>query len=342
MTTKFSQNLHSNSVLLIILITILTIATTPSSCQTTESTSTTITTTTQSTTDELSLECTFSDALWFYFNRQYTCTVKSNLKVLKSDTTIVAVDGECGSGKVISNVSFFYVLLRTVYYIPKGLDVLLPGLTGLKFENTKLKHVTKQNLQPFTNLVMFSSVFNEIQFIEKDLFAYNTKLQFVSFRNNKIAYIDPLVFDVVGASLVHLWLDGTTTRCGLNGVTSNANVLKTITKLKASQCANEENAPALYQFWLQQQGSSGDCAAELAAKDAEIERINVDLVTLQEDYDALSGEVTTLTAEVLVKDQECQDEIKVVQDEYAKTIGCLLNPTAECPTLRAIRRAYGF
>ncbi|KAG5667927.1 hypothetical protein PVAND_015892 [Polypedilum vanderplanki] len=290
-------------------------------------------------TEEVGLDCTLSNIVWLYFNRQYTCTVRSNLKVVKEDTTIVAVDGVCGTGAVISNVTFFNVLLRTVRYVPKGLDVLLPNLIGMKFENTQLKHVSKESLKNYPNLLSFASVFNDIQYLEKDLFMYNPNLQFVSFRSNKISYIDPLVFDVIAPTLVNLWLDGTVINCGLTGVTNNANVLRTITKLKTSECANEENAPALYLFWLQQQQSTGDCDAQIAEKVATIERLNADISSLQEEYDLLSGDVDKLTKEVEAKDAECQENINAIQEENKKIIECLTNPgSPDCPSLDAIRR----
>lgn len=146
---------------------------------------------------------------------------------------------------------------KTVNYIPKGLDKLFANLTGMRFELTKLKHVTKENLAPFPQLLMFASVSNQVQFIEQDLFANNPNLKYVSFRANKITYIDPAVFDHLRPSLAQLYIDGTAITCGFPQATTNSAVGKVLDKLKDSACSDIDNAPPLYSFWVEKQGGSG-------------------------------------------------------------------------------------
>lgn len=136
-------------------------------------------------------------------------------------------------------------------YIPKGSDLLIANLTGMRFELTKLKHVTKENLAPFPDLLMFASVGNQVQFIEKELFVNNPRIKFVSFRSNKITYIDANVFEVIGPNLAQLYMDGFT------HATTNAAVVKVLDKLKVSELTKIDNAPPLYQFWLEKQEGSG-------------------------------------------------------------------------------------
>jgi len=147
---------------------------------------------------------------------------------------------------------------KTVNYIPKGLDKLFANLTGMRFELTKLKHVTKENLAPFPQLLMFASVSNQVQFIGKDLFVNNPNLKYVSFRANKITYIDPAVFDNLRPSLAQLYIDGTAITCGFPQATTNSAVGKVLDKLKDTACSEIDNAPPLYSFWLEKQGGSGD------------------------------------------------------------------------------------
>ncbi|KAL7015164.1 hypothetical protein ACKWTF_016314 [Chironomus riparius] len=205
---------------------------------------------------DIPCECTISNLPFLYFKFVKTCTVKSKFEVTKSDTTIVSLNGKKPTDEPNKDVSFFYVFAKTMHFIPKGLDQLFANLTGLRFELTKLRHVTKENLAPFPELLMFSSVSNQIQFVEKDLFINNPKLKFVSFRSNKITYFDPQVFDVIRPNLAQLYIDGTAITCGFPQATSNAAVGKVLDKLKESPCGDIENAPPLYQFWLKAQEGS--------------------------------------------------------------------------------------
>ncbi|KAL7015163.1 hypothetical protein ACKWTF_016314 [Chironomus riparius] len=258
---------------------------------------------------DIPCECTISNLPFLYFKFVKTCTVKSKFEVTKSDTTIVSLNGKKPTDEPNKDVSFFYVFAKTMHFIPKGLDQLFANLTGLRFELTKLRHVTKENLAPFPELLMFSSVSNQIQFVEKDLFINNPKLKFVSFRSNKITYFDPQVFDVIRPNLAQLYIDGTAITCGFPQATSNAAVGKVLDKLKESPCGDIENAPPLYQFWLKaQEGSENnesDCETEIADKEA-----------------------------------ECSAQIESLQEENDKILGCLLNPDpATCPTLDQVRNS---
>ena len=205
---------------------------------------------------DIPCECTTSNVLFIYFKFVKTCTVKAKFEVTKADTTIVSINGKKPTDELNNDVSFFYVFGKTMHYIPKGLNLLFANLTGLRFEATKLKHVTKENLAPFTQLLMFASVSNQIQFVEKDLFINNPNLKYVSFRANKITYFDSTVFDVIRPNLAQLYIDGTAIACGFPQATTNTAVGKVLDKLKESACGDIENAPPLYSYWLEKQGGS--------------------------------------------------------------------------------------
>jgi hypothetical protein len=160
---------------------------------------------------------------------------------------------------------------------------------------------------------------NQIEFIERDLFKFNVKLQFVSFRSNRIKYIDPQVFDVIQGSLTQLWLDGTVTSCGLTGVTTKEGVQSTLTKLKNSPCVDESNAPTLYLYWLQmQESNNNECESDLAAANQTIADLEDENAALQIRIDGM--------------ETECDESIAQVTSEYLEQIQCLAQPEKEgCP-----------
>ena len=197
--------------------------------------------------EEVQCDCKISNIAWDFFQFVSTCTVKPQFKVINDNTTITKVNGYTQPNEI---VRFFYVYDKIVYYIPKGLNSLFVKLTGLKFDQTSLKLVVKEDLQPFPDLLMFTSNNNKIEFLEKDLFIYNPKLQYVSFTNNKITYIDPNVFNIISQTLAVLLLDGTAIDCGLASATDPKSVTKFLNKIPKSACAKIDNAPPLYSSWL--------------------------------------------------------------------------------------------
>ncbi|XP_070496702.1 uncharacterized protein [Chironomus tepperi] len=258
--------------------------------------------------EDIACECTISNVAFLYFKFVKTCSVKSKFTVISSNTTITSLNGKNSTAEPNKDVSFFYVFGKTMQYIPKGLDQLVANLTGMKFELTKLKHVTKENLAPFPQLLMFASVSNQVQFIEKDLFINNPNLKFVSFRSNKITYIDPAVFDVIQPNLAQLFIDGTAIACGLTQALSTSAVGKVIDKLKESACADIDNAPPLYTYWLEKQGG-----------------------TENEDSDC--------EAEIAKKQDECDATIQDLQNTHEEMLACFLdpNPDPSCPTRDQMR-----
>lgn len=159
---------------------------------------------------------------------------------------ITNVTTEAPRGKNATDVKIFFATVRVVRYIPKRLEVLFPTLIGLRFENTQLSYVSKNDLKPYPNLRLFTSILNRIEFLEEDLFINNPFLEFVSFRSNQIKYIHPNVFDGVKDRLQQLWIDGTAINCGLRGAQNNINVNTQLDVLKKSQCVNLDNASAFY------------------------------------------------------------------------------------------------
>lgn len=110
------------------------------------------------------------------------------------------------SGKSINDVHGFYASGKSIEFFPLGLDkVFSNNLILIIINFCGLKEIHQADLKPFTKLRSLVFLGNSIKVIEEGLFAYNSKLEFVSFYSNKIVYIDSNVFDHL-TSLTWLYL----------------------------------------------------------------------------------------------------------------------------------------
>jgi hypothetical protein len=195
---------------------------------------------------DVSIQCTFSTVFYTYYEYEWSCTLYNNPGITQVNMTIIEIENESSNRRTAADVGIFQAISRIIRYIPRNLDVLFPKLYGLRFENTQLKYISKDDLKSYSKLRLFVSNLNHIEFIEKDLFINNIELEFVSFRSNRITYIDSKVFEVVKTKLKYLMLDGTAISCGLTPASNSAQVKNVLSTLGKSNCAKIENAPAFY------------------------------------------------------------------------------------------------
>lgn len=195
---------------------------------------------------EAYIDCTYSNVNHLAYGSTFTCTVKDSSDITQPNTTITGIN-TCSKPKGgEKEVEIFYAVAKIIRYIPSGFKEFFPNIWGLRLDNTQLKYVTKEDFKQFgTSLKMFTSYLNHIEFLEKDLFIYNTEIEYVNFRLNRIRYIDPAIFDNL-KSLNNLWLDGTAIACGFTGATSISAAKKLVKLLKSSECSNLDNAPPFY------------------------------------------------------------------------------------------------
>lgn len=260
-----------------------------------------ITSLTQADDEELSIDCTIGKVNYVYFNQLLSCTAGSKVKIMKRDIKVTSVCGESNT----TGVNVFYALSKVVRYIPKNLEVVFPDLFGFRLESTQLKMVTKEDLKPFTGLRMFASVSNHIEFLEEDLFTYNRKLEYVSFRANKITFIDPTVFTAISGTLKQLYMDAQAINCGIGNPTTETAIEKALIKLETSQCIDILNAPPLYTLWLElkAQVSEGSedldtCISEKEDAQSALENAKLDLTTCSTDLDECKNDLTAKEAQL--------------------------------------------
>lgn len=74
---------------------------------------------------------------------------------------------------------------------PKGIGSMFPSLKSISLENGNLFRITKEDLKQFPDALILVYSYNNIQYLETDLFIYNTKIEGAYFTNNKIIQISP-------------------------------------------------------------------------------------------------------------------------------------------------------
>jgi hypothetical protein len=101
-----------------------------------------------------------------------------------------------------NNIKGLEIENQIVHYVPKVTEKFAKRLEDLQIYVCGLKEVRKEDLEQFPQLKDLSLAWNDLQWLEGDLFAFNPKLEVVSFDGNqKLKYIGANLLD----SLSELW-----------------------------------------------------------------------------------------------------------------------------------------
>lgn len=122
-----------------------------------------------------------------------TCKTKN----LTTDGPEQFVNSLNGTEKDMKDVHGFSVEGAQCQYFPRMIDSFLPNLRAIRFQDTKLKHLSKFDIEPFPELVTFVLIRNQLEFLDGDLFDYNTKIKSLTLNETNILIIN-------GAILMHL------------------------------------------------------------------------------------------------------------------------------------------
>lgn len=169
---------------------------------------------------------------WSSIKSLYTCEIKSTLTINEPNEVIDSITGSHASGKSNAMVEGIYLGGSTSsHYFPKGFEKFFPHIKTIRFAKA-LNEIHQSDLRPLTELEVLNFDTSQLQYLEKDLFKYNTKLRAFAGCANKLAYIHPQVFDHL-SELITLFLQGNV--CILGQTSSNrAEALKIIQEAKNS------------------------------------------------------------------------------------------------------------
>ncbi|XP_070504778.1 SLIT and NTRK-like protein 6 [Chironomus tepperi] len=130
----------------------------------------------------------------------------------------------------------FQVRSSTIYWLPKFDNTIAARLRMVAVENSKLKEITRDNLELMTNLESLDLQGNHIEKLDNKPFEFNNKLIFINLINNKIKFIEPGTFGGL-QHLDRLHLHGNLCFSRGNNAKNKTEVIKLIKTINGS-CSN--------------------------------------------------------------------------------------------------------
>lgn len=100
--------------------------------------------------------------------------------------TLESVTGNHLSGKSNADVEYLYIHNQILTRFPTNIEAFFPFLIGIEWFNSNLLSIAPEDLEPFENLVIFSSFMNKLVSIDGRLFERAPKLRWISFYGNLI------------------------------------------------------------------------------------------------------------------------------------------------------------
>ncbi|CAG9811624.1 unnamed protein product [Chironomus riparius] len=193
----------------------------------------------------ITLNCSYrtSSIPWPVLGEIYECYIERDLFITHAKMPISDAVGEHKSWKNAEKVVGFYARSAEVHYFPNGLEKIFPNLRLIAIAMSNLREVRQQNLIPFDQLQYLCLFDNEIETIEKHLFAYNLMLEAIDLRENRIVRINVNVFDyLINLRILYL-SDSFNGSCVSEDAADRASVVRLINGVK-----NECNDRAFYRL----------------------------------------------------------------------------------------------
>lgn len=136
-------------------------------------------------TNGLNFECEYVRSGWYVVGEVKNCYGK-RLNILVPDLEIESVNN---SSAILDDVKGFWIEDEVCKFVPKGIATFMTNLVAFGLMKTGLVSLSKFDLEPFTSIRRFAVYGNEIEYIERDLFMYNKKLESVSLTDNNLMII---------------------------------------------------------------------------------------------------------------------------------------------------------
>lgn len=143
---------------------------------------------------------TESFPLWCRFYPQneygYTC-IGMEIEIFSKDNrTVTSVRGAPLSGRNVSDVTYFSIFSRAIYYFPRGIENVFKNVINIQISDAQLLEVVQDDLKPFgNNLKMLWMFKNNLSTLEANLFEFNQNLESLNVSQNYFKTIDAKLFD---------------------------------------------------------------------------------------------------------------------------------------------------
>lgn len=145
----------------------------------------------------ISLEYRCFLSTWGTLGTIYRCNVKNSVNITSlGEAEIDNVSEEHQPGYNNDNVVAFSINNNgQLHFFPRGLQTFFKNLKGIQIAKVGLKEIHQSDLKPFPDLVNLHMWSGNLEILEKNLFEFNPKLEFITLYDQKISYIHPNMFD---------------------------------------------------------------------------------------------------------------------------------------------------
>jgi hypothetical protein len=182
----------------------------------------------------ITLNCDYkmSSIPWPIVSTIYECYIENDLFITHPQMPISDASGNHLSWKNNLKVAGFYARSAEVSYFPNNLEKIFPNLQLIAIAMCGLRVIRQQNLRPFDQLKYLCLFDNEIEVIEKHLFAHNLMLEAIDLRENRIMKININVFDyLINLQILYL-SDAFNSSCVTTDASDRTAVVKLIQDIK--------------------------------------------------------------------------------------------------------------
>lgn len=132
---------------------------------------------------ELSFNCDFK-----YYGGQYTCYAKEVWDV--EEARITLINGTHIAEKSDQDVKEFFST-DYIKYFPRNLLEYFPNLISIDMRSSDIAELSPDDLKSYVNLTSIFISRSRISSLQRDLFKFNTNLQYISFVNNtRLRHVD--------------------------------------------------------------------------------------------------------------------------------------------------------
>lgn len=158
---------------------------------------------------QIVVECDYARSSYWYLlkghpeNYPYGCYLRNTLHV-NVKTTVTGATGAHSDGADENEVRALYIYDGTCEVIPSGFGTIFPNIEFFTVWNAHLKTVSSADIQQFPKLREIWLYLLDLEYLDSNLFQYNTNVEYINFKQNKIKHIGANFFDnllnLVGAS----------------------------------------------------------------------------------------------------------------------------------------------
>jgi hypothetical protein len=228
------------------------------------------------------INCDFGTENYYPFGDVYQCDLDSDPQITSPAVTITSATGNhINASMTLASVKGFLSaeIIHTLNYFPRGLSDVFPNLEAIFIINGRLIEIHQSDLRPFATLRLLILYQNDIRTLEKDLFKYNTELEWIYVHDNKITSVYPTVFDRL-EKLTGLFVSGN--KCVTAGsVSANREEVLALIEDVKRQCLPKVEGLVLENF-------------------AKIDKVEQELMEFRQRNENQSSEMTRMIAESLM------------------------------------------